>query len=253
MFLVLFNPCTQCILPCKKWRHWWNNLAGEGLWRVRGAAQVPNGTVGTRAGPHKTFQRATFQIGALWSIFYPIHKIFGVWLDFVPQVKCQKGRVFFPFLRERSPLKMERKKYDICYKALDPRPKMALFFPDICWLYFFPLKLNLICMKRILHLVPIKRYHLIIGSKWTFENQRVWKDWRVWSSPIWLLKGLQVSNFPSQLNRRGYIVTRQHWAFNENEKCNFGTFPIQTSMKLWECFCSFSLFLCFTILTTNLP
>ena len=128
MFLVLFNPCTQCILPCKKWRHWWNNLAGEGLWRVRGAAQVPNGTVGTRAGPHKTFQRATFQIGALWSIFYPIHKIFGVWLDFVPQVKCQKGRVFFPFLRERSPLKMERKKYDICYKALDPRPKMALFF-----------------------------------------------------------------------------------------------------------------------------
>ena len=129
MFLVLFNPCTQCILPCKKWRHWWNNLAGEGLWRVRGAAQVPNGTVGTRAGPHKTFQRATFQIGALWSIFYPIHKIFGVWLDFVPQVKCQKGRVFFPFLRERSPLKMERKKYDICYKALDPPPQNGTFFP----------------------------------------------------------------------------------------------------------------------------
>ena len=162
MLLVLFNPCTQCILPCKKWRHWWNNLAGEGLWRVRGAAQVPNGTVGTRAGPHKTFQRATFQIGALWSIFYPIHKIFGVWLDFVPQVKCQKGRVFFPFLRERSPLKMERKKYDICYKALDPRPKMALFFPDICWLYFFPLKLNLICMKRILHLVPFKNEKTVL-------------------------------------------------------------------------------------------
>ena len=85
------------------------------------------------------------------------------------------------------------------------------FFPDICWLYFFPLQLNLLCMKRILHLVAIKNITkslLMIGSKWTFENQRVWKDWRVWSSPIWLLKGLQVSNFPSQLSRRGYIVTR---------------------------------------------
>ena len=71
-------------------------MASEGL---------PNGTVGTRAAPHKTFQRATFQISALSSIFYPIDKVFGVWLDFVLQVKCQKGRVLFPFLGERSPFK----------------------------------------------------------------------------------------------------------------------------------------------------
>ena len=95
---------------------WGGVVASEGL---------PNGTVGTRAAPHKTFQRATFQIGALSSIFYPIDKVFGVWLDFVLQVKCQKGRVLFPFLREKPSLKMERKN-----KAMDPRPQMALF--DIC-------------------------------------------------------------------------------------------------------------------------
>ena len=146
MFLVLFNPCTQCILPCKKWRHWWNNLAGEGLWRVRGAAQVPNGTVGTRAAPHKTFQRATFQIGALSSIFYQIDKVFGVWLDFVLQVKCQKGRVLFPFFGERS------HKWHV--------------FPGIFWLYFFLLSLNLIWMKRILHLVPIKNIVFKSSYNW---------------------------------------------------------------------------------------
>ena len=68
---------------------WRGVVASEGL---------PNGTVGTRAAPHKTFQRATFQIDALSSIFYPIDRIFGVWLDFVLQVKCQKGRVLFLFL-----------------------------------------------------------------------------------------------------------------------------------------------------------
>ena len=73
---------------------WGGVVASEGL---------PNGTVGTRAAPHKTFQRATFQIGALSSIFYPRDKVFGVWLDFVLQVKCRKEGCFFVSLGKGPP------------------------------------------------------------------------------------------------------------------------------------------------------
>ena len=135
------NICSWlCLTPAHNAYLERNGDIGETIWLGRGcgewgAAQVPNGTVGTRAAPHKTFQRATFQIGALSSIFYPIDKVFGVWLDFVLQVKCQKGRVHFLSLRKCPPLKMERKNMTFAITRRTPHPQMALFSGHLLTLF----------------------------------------------------------------------------------------------------------------------